>query len=120
MKPSSLIREPDFRSALDKADPELLWRSVAGVMASYYTHHLQPGAEKWQSDTRIWRPKLIGDITAEWSHHTGTDVVFPWHDDYVLEVWVKFRKLTKDLKRDHWQHFHIVLPPQWTEATGED
>lgn len=112
-KQVSLIPEPDFSSALAKADPKLLWRSVAVVMARYYTNKLQPGAEKWQSDTRAWRPKLVAEIAAEWSRHARTDVMFPWHDDYVMDVWVKFRKLTDPVKQAHWEHFCIELPPQW-------
>lgn len=118
---SRLFRTPDFGAALDKADPELLWRSVAVVMSRYYRQGLQPGAEKWQSDTRSWRPRLLNDIFTEWTCHSLTDVCFPWYDDYVLEVWVRFRKLSKQMKREHWEHFGIELPAAWIEReVGDD
>jgi hypothetical protein len=102
--------EMPFVKVLTKADPELLWLSVAIVIAEYYRQRLEPGSEKWQNDTRIWRPKLVSDIFSEWSNHSKAHDLFPWHDDYVLQVWTAFRKLNREEKIKHWNYFDISIP----------
>lgn len=110
----SLFKRPEFVKA-NKAEPDLLLHAVAIQMARYEQERKQPGAEKWQSDTRRYRPTLVSDIMDEWARLAGTDEVFPWHDDYVLEVWVSFRKMVKPLKVQWFEYYGIPVPKSLVE-----
>lgn len=111
------VQRPDF-DALDKADPDLLLQAVAIVQARYHAHGKQPGAECWQSDTRRYRPQMIADVFIEWSTLTGTDQLFPWHDDFVAEVWVKFRKTSTGKRVEFWNYWSIDVPPRFESSDG--
>jgi hypothetical protein len=103
------MNRPDFVK-LDKADPDALLQAVAVVNANYDRNGKKPGAEHWQNDTRRYRHEMIGDVFLEWSRIAGTDVVFPWHDDYVAEVWVSFRKMALPQRILMWEFFGIEVP----------
>lgn len=106
---------PDF-SALDKADPELLFHAVAIVQARYHDNGDRPGAECWQSDTRRYRTRMVNDVLIEWSTLAQTDVLFPWHDDFVAEIWVKFRKMNRAAKEQAWKSFGVPLPQRYEQG----
>lgn len=105
----SFMKRPEFVK-LDKADPEVLLQSIAIVNARYERDGMKPGAEHWQNDTRRYRRDMISDVFMEWSRIVGSDVVFPWHDDYVAEVWVSFRKMQLGQRIAMWQFFAIEIP----------
>lgn len=104
---------------LDKANPELLLESVAIVNARMEANRQFPGAERWQGDSRKYRPRLIAWICEEWERLAKCDEVFPWHDDYVIEVFVSFRKLPKEKKDEWFEHFDISASAYKAEETGD-
>ncbi len=108
---NTLFKTPEL-SKLDKADPMMLLRAIAIVQARYegHEHQRRPGAECWIADTRRYRPAMIQDVFLEWATMAGTDVIFPWHDDYVAEVWVTFRKQRLHAKREWWDYFSVTIP----------
>jgi hypothetical protein len=53
---------------------------------------------------------MVTEVWMEWSTLAQTDAIFPWHDDYVAEVWVKFRKFTKAQKEIVFNAFCIPMP----------
>ena len=79
-------------SATAKADPDVLLRAVVTVFDEYQRDGLKPGAEKWIGDTRRFRPRMIAEVQDCWHELTGEEAIFPWHDDYVTQVWTAFRK----------------------------
>lgn len=99
-------------SKLDKADPELLFHAIAIVMARYFDDGRKPGAGKWEFDTRRYRPQMVADVAHEWSTLAGTDFVFPWHDDFVAEVWAAFRRETQK-QLDTWEYFGVPVPKRF-------
>lgn len=103
---------------LELAEPDLLLRSVFTVLARYQIEGLEPGAEHWISESRRYRPKMIGDVFDVWSALTGTDVLFPWHDDYVASMWVNIRKLRNDVKRELCKFYGLDIPDKW--KSGEE
>lgn len=109
MRQQGLVPLTDF-CPLDRADPEVLFHAIAVLNARYVKNGMQPGAEHWISDTRRYRVRLLSDIFAEWSRLAGTDETFPWHDDWVAELWTAFRKLTEERKREAWEYFGIEPP----------
>jgi len=114
---SSFLSKPQFEQ-LEKADPYLLLQAVATVNAAFERVGHKPGSEKWQSDTRKYRQLMIDAVIEQWVALSGTDEVFPWHDDYVAEVWVAFRKTGTMKKNTIWEHFGIDSPkPASREAT---
>ena len=101
----------------DLTDPDNLFQAVFRVLVRYQADGLQPGAEHWQSDTRWKRPQLVADIRKAWLDVMGADVLFPWHDDYVLYCWVAVRKLGNAEKRLLCEWFNVETPAKW--AGGE-
>jgi|WetSurMetagenome_2_1015567.scaffolds.fasta_scaffold38137_2 hypothetical protein len=105
---NDLLKRPEFIK-LNKADPDILLNAVAVVQAKFEAENRKPGAEKWQADTRKYRPLLVAEIVAEWERISGCDEVFPWHEDYVLDVWVSFRKMKDQQKQLMWEHFGVSV-----------
>jgi len=105
----NFMDKPQFEQ-LVKGDPHLLLNAVASVNAAFERDGKKPGSEKWQSDTRKYRRQMIDDVIDRWTGLAGTDEVFPWHDDYVAEVWVAFRKTTTLKKNVIWTYFDIESP----------
>ena len=105
----NFMNKPQFEQ-LVKGDPHLLLNAVASVNAAFERDGKKPGSEKWQSDTRKYRRQMIDDVIDQWTGLVGTDEVFPWHDDYVAEVWVAFRKTTTLKKNAIWSYFDIESP----------
>lgn len=120
MKQNTIISKPPILDAMSKADPEILLHAISIVMSRYYSENMEPGAERWQSDTRRYRKDLIEDIFMQWSSLAGTDEIFPWHDDFVAEMWVKFRKQDRCLKRKSWDYFGVRLPASFSESDGNE
>jgi hypothetical protein len=88
------------KAAFAIGDTEPLRIATFRVLMAWHERGWQPGAEKWQSDTRKWRPMLIDAIRNEWEKLAGSDKsVFPWHDDFVMLGFVALRKLPVPEKR---------------------
>lgn len=59
----------------------------------------KPGAEKWHSDTRYFRPQMCDRVTARWCEIAGLEEYeFPFHPDFVASTWVMFRKESEGSK----------------------
>lgn len=100
---------------INSANPEDLFRAVFVVLARYQREGLEPGAEKWQSDTRRYRPELVGDVLVEWSTAYGDDTLFPWHEDFVASMWVAARKLSTREKCELCETYAIEIPKEWKQ-----
>ena len=98
-----------------KADVSLLLAAVAHTNAKYDEDGLEPGAEKWQADTRKYRAMMISDVMEYWAILARTDELFPWHDDYVAEIWVTFRKLLVRQKVEIWALCGVEIPTRIKE-----
>lgn len=116
-KPVSPDKRPQCWSfpKIPKSDPDILLRSVALVYADWEVRDLQPGAEKWQNDTRVWRPILLEEIRNWWMKLSHVDEVFPWSDDYTIEVWVSFRK-QKIGEKVFWLNYYNIPIPKRIES----
>jgi hypothetical protein len=112
----NFMAKPSFEQ-LVKGDPYLLLQAVATVNADFERNGKKPGSEKWQSDTRKYRQQMVDAVIDEWSRLAATDEVFPWHDDYVAEVWVAFRKTTTMKKNTIWTYFDIESPKPSSRET---
>jgi hypothetical protein len=97
----------------DRANPENLWTAAFVVLARYQREGKEPGAECWQADTRWKRPILIEDIRAEWLSIVGGDYLFPWSDDFVIDIWVSMRKAQKYAKAAFCEELGIEVPAKW-------
>ncbi len=100
------------------ADPQPLRRAMFRVLVEWENSGKRPGAECWQSDTRHKRPELVDAIRRQWYREIGTDdLIFPWHDDYVLFCWVGLRKLGRSEKQQMCDWLNIEVPESWKAAT---
>jgi hypothetical protein len=97
----------------DRADPNRLWTAAFLVLVHYQREGLEPGAEHWQADTRWKRPKLINDIRDKWIKQLDAEHLFPWSDDFVVDVWVSLRKATKPIKVMLCQRLGLSIPDKW-------
>jgi hypothetical protein len=113
------VEERPQLDQLVKSDPYLLLHAVASVNAAFERGGKKPGSEKWQSDTRTYRRMMIDAVIDKWAMLAATDEVFPWHDDYVAEVWVAFRKTTTMKKNAIWDYFDIESPKPLSRETTE-
>lgn len=102
------------RAAFAIGDTEPLRIATFRVLVAWHERDLQPGAEKWQSDTRKWRPILIDAIRHQWEVIVGKDqAVFPWHDDFVMLGFVAVRKMSVPQKREMCRFCGISIPAVW-------
>jgi hypothetical protein len=90
-------------ATLKQADPKFLVEAVATLFFEFSNADMQPGAEKW-SRCRRHRIQITEAIFTKWTALSGKDNVFPWSEDYVLLVWVAFRKQTDEVKRE-WKEY---------------
>ena len=103
------------RTAFEIGDTEPLRIATFRVLVAWHERDWQPGAEKWQSDTRKWRPVLIDAIRHEWERIVGKDqAVFPWHDDFVMLGFVAIRKMSVTQKRDMCKYLEMQIPAVWS------
>ena len=97
------------------ADAAKLRHAMFNVLHHYESEGLEPGAEKWQSDTRKSRPILVEDIRREWCRWLGHDEpFFPWHDDFILFSWVSMRKMNNAAKRQMCEFYGLKIPQEWS------
>jgi hypothetical protein len=99
-----------LESDLERVSPDLLGRAIVLLWRS-----MQASGEKPSQEEYYWRHKakeqLIGKITWAWVNMaidagvTVDDDQFPFSDEYILELWMKFRKLTKASKEQVFDHF---------------
>ena len=102
------------KACFDIADTSPLRVATFLVLRTWQENGWQPGAEKWQSDTRYWRPMLIDAIRKEWQQILGGDqAVFPWHDDFVMLAWVATRKMNLQQKREMCEFYGADIPDEW-------
>jgi len=97
----------------DTASPEMLFRAVFATLCEYQQTGRKPGAEHWMQDTREYRPLLVRDVIAAWREAAPGATVFPWHEDFVLRLWVKTRKLKNVTKRSLCEMFDVPVPDRW-------
>lgn len=116
----TLFAELPGREKFLIADPDRLFAAVWAVLARYQENDLEPGAEHWQADTRYMRPRLVEDIRQEWLRIVGRAELFPWHDDFVVHVWVSSRKCSKAAKVDICQALGIQIPSKWSGAGEQE
>jgi hypothetical protein len=97
---------------LEKADPQLLAAACMHVLADMYRNGEEPGAEKWQNCTRRCRPELVARIHDRWRMLAGCDTgdIVPWHDDFIIEVFVFCRKMQGPAKTAGWMEFGVAPP----------
>lgn len=87
---------------LKKADPVPLVKAIGLVKERFdsgASGMKEPGAEHWVGDTRVHRPILINHIWVEWKRLTGYTCPLPWHDDFVGDLWVRYRKNKDPIKK---------------------
>jgi hypothetical protein len=97
------------------ADPQPLRRAMFRVLVEWENSGKRPGAECWQSDTRHKRPELVDAIRREWYREIGTDdLIFPWHDDFVMLGFVAIRKMSVTQKRDMCKYLEVQIPAAWS------
>ena len=104
----------------DRANPENLWTAAFVTLARYQREGKEPGAECWQADTRWKRPLLIEDIRKEWLSLVGGDYLFPWSDDFVIDIWVSLRKAPKIAKVALCDELNIEVPSKWKVGDQEN
>lgn len=81
-------------SVSEVLEPGLLLRSIISVFSRYERDGLKPGAERWTNNLRHYRPQLIADVINEFCSASGTlPSEFPFHDDFIVRLWIGFRKL---------------------------
>lgn len=102
-----------------RADADILWAAVFIVLTRYQRDGKEPGAEHWQADTRWKRPLLIEDIRTEWLSIIGGDYLFPWSDDFVIDIFVSQRKATRAAKVAICEELGIEIPAKWAPANEE-
>lgn len=80
---------------------------VASIVTVWESEH-EPGSDVWQ----IWtdaRQRLIDRITEDFSKRTGIPRErFPFSNDFVIDLWVRYRKGAKDQKQAIHEHLEIV------------
>lgn len=91
--------------------PELnpLWLVAAVVEEHDHFVELdkEPGAERWITNCRKYRPLLFDAVISRWcSISKLKDECFPYSDDCVIRLWTCYRKMTTDRKRDLQQALH--------------
>ena len=102
---------------VERSDPISLVEAIARVQHQYTCDGMEPGAEHWQSDTRRQRAKMIEDVYQAWlvvlpEQLRRKAYIMPWHDDYVTDMWVAFRKKDKSERRQMWELLGLPWPSQ--------
>lgn len=102
----------------DLCDSDILYAAVFVTLHHYETSGLEPGAERWQADTRWFRPQLVGDIRSTWLELLGRNSppLFPFHDDYVVDCFVSLRKVNEEKKRACCAFFGLPIPLGWSRS----
>lgn len=101
---SRLFKE-SFQKTFHECDAALLIRALLIVMDRKWDRANRnsdgPGAEKWAWSTRLHRPAIVREIMHVWCELAGCDAeddVFPFHESYVIRMWVEVRKFGSDKK----------------------
>lgn len=68
----------------------------------------KPGAEKWTADSRVFRPRMIRRVFDAWQGAASSRVIFPWHDDFVCQRWLDWRKTNNPRKVEFCKQNNIV------------
>lgn len=77
------------------ADPTLLASAIALVYARRARDNEKPGSDRIVHSTRRHRPELVGEITRKWEQLADVDSeddAFPFHESYVIQKWIAYRK----------------------------
>jgi len=84
---------------LEFADPKYLVVAVMDIHDDFQRDGQKPGSEHWTTDTRYYRPTMCDAVCQRWCELTGRDTAdFPFHQDFVVQVWVMFRKESESNK----------------------
>ncbi len=104
----------DVQNCTSSSTTQPLRRAMFRVLVEWENTGKRPGAECWQSDTRHKRPELVDAIRREWYREIGKeDLIFPWHDDYVLSCWVDLQNLERSEKQQMCDWLNIEVPEAW-------
>lgn len=118
---STLFQRPKLsEDKFDRANPENLFNAIFIVLARYQREGKEPGAERWQADTRWYRPKLVNDIRDEWVSLIGSDHILPWHEDYIIDCFVSLRKAQKHIKVAVCEFYGLDVPADWLPTNDVD
>lgn len=85
----------------DEADPIHLCKAICLVFERRMLAGEKPSGDKKIHSTRKHRPALVAEIEAVWHDLTGVDAeedLFPYHESYVVQKWLAFRKLNDCIK----------------------
>jgi len=85
----------------DEADPINLCKSICIVFERKMLAGEKPNNDKKLHSTRKHRPALVAEIEDVWHGLTGVDPeedLFPYHESYVIQKWLSFRKLNDCIK----------------------
>lgn len=84
----------------DFTDYRFLVASVMDIHDEFETNGRKPGAEHWANETRYYRPQMCELVCGRWCQLTGHDRdEFPFHSDFIVQVWLAFRKDDEKNKR---------------------
>lgn len=109
-----LFKRPSISDdKFERSDPDNLFKAIFFVLVRYQRDGKEPGAERWQADTRWHRPQLVNDIRDEWIRIIGEEQILPWHDDYILDCFVSLRKAEKSKKVATCEFYGIDVPAEW-------
>ena len=76
-----------------------LIKAVVRTYDRYDENDKKPGSAKYEINTRKYRREMIDAVAEEWASETGhDDSEFPFSDDYIVSLWVAYRKLTASEK----------------------
>lgn len=98
-----------------KSDASHLDIAIARVAVAMRSEGEKPGAEKWTADSRIYRARMVARVFEEWQSVTGEDAIFPYHDDYVCERWLAWRKAPTAVKVEFCRQHRIA----WKSGSDE-
>lgn len=78
-------------------DKDDITRAVIVVYDRYESANMEPGADRWISDTDKHRPKMVADVEQEWRDIAvqPDKQVFPYASSYVCQIWASYRRYGK-------------------------
>lgn len=105
----SFIQRPrkGASAKLSRADAGQLLDAIAKIYFAWSKGGEKTGAEKW-SRCSYRRREIMEEVFRLWCASSGEDSVFPWSEDYVIDLWVAFRKQSDEIKREWFDYLGIL------------
>lgn len=78
-----------------ESDPKLLMKLVICTFEYFEASGQKPGAERWTTNSH-GRRQMVQEIVRRWVAETGCrDEECPWTADYMVSLWLCWRKFSK-------------------------